>query len=217
MTNPSQAPILCLVTNREESRLPLPEAVEAAVAGGVDRVQFREQGLEDKQLLELAEALCEAVQQGSRHRNGCAELWVNRRIDLALVLGADGVHLGTGAIPLGTARQLIGPNVKLSCATHTIQEVAEAGTEPIDLVQLAPIFAPLSKPSTRPALGCEALTRAAKYGVRILAQGGITPDNCHEVLAAGAVGVAVTGAILQHSNPQAAAQAFRRALDTYRP
>jgi len=202
-----------LVTNQEVSRLPLPEAVEAAVAGGVDRVQIREQGLEDHELFQLAEALREAVQRGSRHRNGCAELWVNRRVDLALVLGADGVHLGTGAIAPEIARRLLEPNVKLSCATHTLQEVAEAATKSIDAVQLAPIFAPLSKPATHPILGCEALTQAAKHGLPVLAQGGLTPDNCREALAAGAAGIAITGAILQHSDPQAAAEAFRRALD----
>jgi len=202
-----------LVTNREVSRLPLAEAVEAAVTGGVDRVQIREQGLEDKDLLELAEALREAMRRGSRRRNGYAELWVNRRIDLALVLGADGVHLGTGAVPPETARQLVGSGVRLSCATHALQEVAETGTKPIDLVQLAPIFAPLSKLATHPVLGCEVLTRAAKYGLPILAQGGITPENCRKVLAAGAEGIAVTGAILQHSDPRSAAEAFRRALD----
>ena len=107
-------PVLCLVTNREVSRLPLVEAVREAVAGGVDWVQVRERGLSDAAYLSLLEEIAEAIRAGARERAGAAQLWVNSRVDLALLTGAQGVHLGSRSVNPVEARQLVGLNTGVS-------------------------------------------------------------------------------------------------------
>lgn len=163
-----------------------------------------------------------------QHRTAPAahRLLVNRRLDIALAAGADGVHLGFDAVEPGAARRLLGPEtpseglaarslgpralVGVSC--HSPEEVERAAAAGADYAHLAPIFDPFSKARERPALGLEALARAARAGIPVLAQGGIDPARARAALAAGAAGVAVTGAILAAPDPRAATTALRRAL-----
>ncbi len=207
-------PVLCLVTSREVSRLPLAEAVREAVAGGVDWVQVRERGLLDSEYLQLLEEVSEAVRAGAAERGGEARLWVNSRVDLALLVGAQGVHLGSRAMSPEDARRLLGPDVGVSVATHSVAEANAAKVRGADLVQLAPIFDPLSKTPSSPELGVDALSEASATDLPVLAQGGVTAERCGALRAAGAAGVAVTGTILASDNPREAASALRRALDS---
>ncbi len=206
--------MLCLVTDREVSRLPLVEAVREAVAGGVDWVQVREEGLSDAAYLSLVEELAEAVRAGALERSVAAQLWVNSRVDLALLVRAQGVHLGSRAMEPEDTRRLMEPGVGVSLAAHSVEEVLRAKHRGANLAQLAPIFDPLSKSPSSPALGADALQRATATGLPILAQGGVTPERCGALLAAGAAGVAVTGSILASENPREAASALRSALDS---
>ncbi len=82
----------------------------------------------------------------------------------------------------------------------------------VDCAQLAPIFQPLSKPRAGPYLGVQAIAEAARYDIPIIAQGGITPANATSIAAAGASGIAVTGAILSAPDPAEATRALRAAL-----
>ena len=117
-------------------------------------------------------------------------------------------------LPIGVAwRGRIGKRMLLGMATHSAAEAAAAAHLGLDYVQLAPIHPPISKNVQRAPLGTGALRRAATEAPPILAQGGIAPDNAAEAIAAGAAGVAVTGAILGAHDPGGAAQALRRALD----
>jgi len=164
-----------------------------------------------------------------------ARVLVNRRLDVALVAGADGVHLGFDAVPPEAARRLLGPEtpsdgrgadrragaalrpgtlVGVSC--HSPAEVERAAAAGADYAHLAPIFDPFSKDRERPALGLEALARAARAGIPVLAQGGIDAARARAALAAGAAGVAVTGAVLGAADPRAAAAELRRALGAER-
>lgn len=186
------------------------EALAAAVAAGVDRVQLRERALEGAALLELADAVCRTARDAAERAGRGVEVVVNRRLDVALAAGADGAHLGFDALPLAEARALLGPRALLGVSCHSAEEVSAA--EGADYAHLAPIFAPLSKAASRPALGLEALGRAAG-GPPVLAQGGVEAANAAACLAAGAAGVAVTGAILMAADPGRAAARLRRALD----
>jgi len=109
------------------------------------------------------------------------------------------------------ARRLLGPRACIGVSTHSVAEVRAATGA--DHVHLAPIFAPLSKRSTRPALGLDAIAAASRSGVPVLAQGGISAGNAAEVCRAGAAGVAVTGAILLAENIANATHALRVALN----
>jgi thiamine-phosphate pyrophosphorylase len=203
--------VLCLVLDRKATRGDLLHAVSAAVSAGVDRVQLRERHLEDGALLELADAVSRSAREAAARAGRRVEVVVNRRVDVALACGADGVHLGFDALPAEQARELLGPHALLGVSCHSSAEVAAA--RGVDYAQLAPIFPPLSKPSTQPALGTEAMTRSGT-SLPVLAQGGIDADNAAACIAAGAAGVAVTGSVLAAADPAAAAARLRLALDT---
>jgi thiamine-phosphate pyrophosphorylase len=209
-------PILCLVVDPRAAKRELASAVAAAVAGGVDWVQVRDRELEALELLALAESLARAAREAARRRGSLVRVLVNRRADVALAAGADGVHLGFDGLPAQEARRLLGEAAWIGISAHAPEEVGRA-LPAASYAQLAPIFAPLSKPSSRPPLGVGALRRAAGAGIPVLAQGGIDAGNAGSALAAGAAGVAVTGAILLADDPGAAAAALRAALDAGYP
>jgi len=189
----------------------LAESVEAAVCAGVDWLQIRERELGDRALLDLCDTLGAAARRGAARRGSRVRLIVNRRIDLALSSGADGVHLGFDAVDATSARGLLGERALIGISAHSAQEIdATAG---LSYAQLAPIFPPLSKPTSRPPLGLSVLGQASRCGLPVLAQGGVDADNARAVIRSGAAGVAVTGAILQDRDPGRAARKIREALD----
>ena len=186
-----------------------PARVAAAVRGGVDWIQLRERTLDGAALLALADAIRAAARAAAGGRP--LRVLVNRRLDVALAAGADGVHLGHDAVAPGIARRLFPPPALVGISTHAVAEALAA--RDVDYVQLAPIFAPLSKPAERPPLGLDALAAAAAGPLPVLAQGGIDARGAAAARAAGAAGVAVTGAVWLASDPCAAAAALRVALD----
>ena len=228
-------PILCLVIDRSAVRGDLADCVAAAVGAGVDWVQIRERNLEGAALLAHAEEIDRAARQAAAQRGGRVEIFVNRRIDIALALGADGVQLGFDAVDPPTARRLLWTdaqlaandraeangntgskgkteaNVKIGISAHHPDEIRTALPE-VDYAQLAPISQPLSKPRAGPYLGVRAIAEAARYGIPVIAQGGITAANATAIAAAGAAGIAVTGAILSAPDPASATRALRAAL-----
>ena len=205
-------PILCLVTDRRNVRGPLEDAVGAAVAGGVDWVQLRERDLEGRALCELAERVVTAAREAARRRGGTVRVLINRRVDVALAVAADGVHLGFDAMPVAQARSLLGAQGWIGVSAHTHEEVRAAAADGADYAHLAPIFAPLSKPLERAPLGIAALARCGG-AIPLLAQGGIEATNAASVIRAGASGVAVTGSVFAADDPGAAARALRLTLD----
>jgi len=202
-------PVLCLVVDRKLDRHPLEEAVEAASRAGIDWLQLRERDLDSADWLDWARALLAASRRGDAR----PRVMVNQRCDIALALGADGVHLGFDAVAPRVARSLLGPEALIGRSTHSPDEVARAAVDGAHYAQLAPILDPLSKRPERPALGVEALAEAARHGLPVLAQGGVEAQHCAELLAAGAFGIALTGSILLAPDPGAATARLRRALD----
>jgi thiamine-phosphate pyrophosphorylase len=177
-----------------------------AVAGGVDWIQVRARELEEG-------ALLDHVDEIRRAAGGRSRVLVNRRVDVAMAAGADGVHLGFDGMPPETARELLGPKALIGIATHQPEELAGATGALLSYAHLAPIFPPLSKAPSRPPLGLAALREAARHGVPVLAQGGIVAENARSCIEAGAAGIAVTGSILACADPAAATAALRQALD----
>lgn len=186
-------------------------AIEAAVRGGVDWVQLRERDVGGRALLELADRVSRAARRGAVGRDTPVRIIVNRRADIALAVDADGMHLGFDAMSLPDARRTLGDAALIGISAHAAEEIRPA--QGLSYAHLAPIFDPLSKASSRPALGIGALREAAAQGVPVIAQGGIDRDNAHAAISAGAAGIAVTGAILMADDPATAARALRRALD----
>ena len=200
--------------DRSAARGDLLPGVAAAVAGGVDWVQIRERGLDGAELLAFAEAAAGAARDAAARAGRALQVIVNRRADVALAARADGVHLGFDGMPAETARQLLGRDALIGIATHRPEELTGLVASALSYAHLAPIFSPLSKASSRPPVGPAALREATRYGVPILAQGGIEAGNAGSCIGAGAAGVAVTGSILASADPAAAAAALRKALDS---
>ncbi len=200
--------------DRGVARRPVAEVVAAAVSGGVDWIQIRERGLEGGALLEVADSIASAAQRAAAERRQPVRVIVNRRADVALAIGADGVHLGFDGMEVGDARRLLGAESLVGVSAHGADELKArcAGSAP-SYALLAPIFAPRSKTATRAPLGAEELAAAAAGAVPVLAQGGVAATNAGALVSAGAAGVAVTGAILMAEDPGAATRALRAALD----
>jgi thiamine-phosphate pyrophosphorylase len=134
---------------------------------------------------------------------------VNDRCDLALAVGADGVHLGQGDLPLTLARTVMGPEKLIGISTHNAEQVLEATAGGPDYLGFGPIFKPGSKADHDPVVGLAGLkTIRPLTPLPIFAIGGITHENVEEVIRAGANGVAVISAILKAPDIQQAVNTF---------
>ncbi len=200
------APRLYLVTDRTRTKgRDLIEVVDAALRGGVDAVQLREKDLSARELVEL----------GLRLRQVCtrrgAKLLVNDRVDVALAVGADGVHLPAASFSPADARQLLGPNSIIGVSTHFKEEVEHAAANGVDFAVFGPIFDTESKRPYGMPHGIENLHDVCTSArVPVVAIGGIMLDNIAAVAKAGTSGVAVIGAILEAPEPAQASRELRR-------
>lgn len=197
-------PCLMLVTDRVLAGGPegLVRAIAAAVEGGADAVQLRERGLPDDELLVLARRLREATA-------GRALLLVNGRLDVALAVGADGLHLPEAAPAVPRPR----PGFLLGRSVHSLEAARRAEAEGADYLIAGPVYATRSHPGA-PAAGL-GLIREIAGAVRppVLAIGGVNAGRAGEVVEAGAAGVAVISAVLGDPSPREAARCLREALE----
>lgn len=200
---------LYLVTDRHQTRgRPLTEMVEACLKSGVRGVQLREKDLPIKELFAMALEL-----RGLTHQHG-AKLLINDRVDIALGVRADGVHLPQEGIPPSAVRKLVGPDLLIGASTHSLAEARDAETEGADFVVLGPVFETPSKLRYGPPVGIEALRQVAReLSIPVFAIGGIDAGRVPEVLGAGAHGVAVISALLAADDPGTAARALLAALE----
>jgi thiamine-phosphate pyrophosphorylase len=203
---PLPHPLLMLVTDRHRcGRRPLMESVSLAVACGIDALQLREKDLEACELYELA-LECRKLTAGR-----CL-LIVNGRVDIALAVGADGVHLPENGLPISAARAIAPGGFIVGRAVHDIATALTAERSDADYVQIGTIFATESKPGVNPA-GL-ALVREAARSLTIpsIAVGGVDESNAASLISAGAFGVAVVSAILQAEDIPARVAHLRQAL-----
>lgn len=199
---------LYLVTDRTQTGgRDLLEVVERGLAGGVRAVQLREKDLSTLDLCRLAEKLL------ARTRAAGAALLINDRVDVALALHAEGVHLTRRSLPPAEARALLGPSKLLGISCHSLADLLEAVAGGVDFVVLGPIFETASKRPYGPPLGSGTLREArALTSLPLVAIGGITPAQAPEVVRAGADGVAVISAVVAAPDPAAAAAALLAAV-----
>jgi thiamine-phosphate pyrophosphorylase len=181
-------------------RAPFASYLEAAIRGGVEVVQVRDRTATDRELLEaLAEARAVTTSYG-------VPLGVNDRLDLAVLAGADFVHLGQEDIPVAAARRF---GLPVGLSTHATREIDTAES---DYIAVGPVFATPTKEG-RPAVGLELVRYAAANAKQPwFAIGGIDAGNVAEVVAAGASRVAVVRAIADAEDSEAAARILRSAL-----
>jgi thiamine-phosphate pyrophosphorylase len=190
---------LMLVTNRQQCRSgSLVETVAQAVAGGVTAVQLREKDMPAGELLALARQL----------RGVCgpdALLLINDRVDVALMAGADGVHLGEQSVPVAAARKLLPPSMLVGRSVHSVNAAREAEQDGADYLLVGTLFPSPSHPDVVPA-GAELLQNIkARVAIPVLGIGGINVENADACWKAGADGIAVQSAILRAEDARAAA------------
>jgi thiamine-phosphate pyrophosphorylase len=181
------------LTDTAFSGLSHAEQVARLCDGGARLAQLREKRLSPRDFYREAEAALRVA------RARGAKLIINDRADLALALGADGVHLGQDDLPPDAARLLLGERAIIGCSTHSVEQAVAAARLPVDYVAVGPVFATRTKENHDPAVGLDGVRRVREAlgdAVPLVAIGGITADNAAQVWAAGADSVAVIGALL---------------------
>jgi thiamine-phosphate pyrophosphorylase len=186
---------LYLITDR----LNLPEGkdllvqVEGALRGGVRGVQLREKDLSAKELLPLAQKMREITRQYD------AKLLINREIDVAITVGADGVHLGGDSLSVIEARKRLGPDRLIGVSTHAIEEIHRAERDGADFVTFGPVYATPSKLKYGAPAGLKRLQEAVEglgQSLPVFALGGVNRERMPELLECGCRNIACIGAIL---------------------
>jgi thiamine-phosphate pyrophosphorylase len=203
---------LYLVTDRRLALgRPIESIVAAAVRGGVTAVQLREKECSTRAFVELARRLLELL------RPRGIPLLINDRVDVALVSGADGVHLGQSDMLVSDARRLMAPDKLIGLTVETMEQVREGGSGDADYLGVSPIFSTPTKRDTGPEWGLRGLRRLRGVSSRTLvAIGGINESNAVQILEAGADGLAVVSAICSAPDPEAAARRLRDIVDRFR-
>ncbi|MEK6716652.1 MAG: thiamine phosphate synthase [candidate division NC10 bacterium] len=183
------------------------EVVGQALRAGVRAVQLREKDLTTRDLYHLAGKLLAVTREAG------AALLINDRVDVAMALPADGVHLTRRSLPPKEARELLGPARLIGISCHSLAEVREAVDGGADFVVLGPIFETPSKMPYGAPLTTALLQQArAATTLPVLAIGGINPARVPEVMAAGADGVAVISAVMAAADFGAAASELLAAV-----
>ena len=196
-------PSLYVVLDRAAARgRDLADVLDAALAGGCRLVQLREKEWPSGRLLPVAERL------RARCAAAGAAFIVNDRVDLAVAVGAHGVHLGQDDLPARAARPLLRPGMILGISTHSVEQARAGQAEGADYVAVGSMFPTRSKAEFE-LVGPDLLRKLrAEIRVPLIGIGGITHDNVGEVIAAGADGVAVISAVCAADDPRAAAARF---------
>ncbi len=193
---------LYLVTDRRLSRgRTTLEIVQAAVRGGATCVQLREKDCSTREFIREALSIRDFLKASG------VPLIINDRLDVAMAVEADGVHLGQSDMPLEMARRIVGDGMCIGISAESLENAVAAERGGADYIGVSPIFETPTKTDTAPALGLAGLRdiRAA-VEIPLVAIGGLKRDNAAEVVESGADGIAVVSAIVAAEDPEKAAR-----------
>jgi thiamine-phosphate pyrophosphorylase len=203
---------LYLVTDRglARGRLTL-DIVKAAVRGGVTCVQLREKNCSTRDFIEQAFTIKNFLKARG------VPLIINDRVDVALAIEADGVHLGQTDMPLDIAKNIIGDSMIIGISAESLEDAIEAEKGGADYLGVSPIYATPTKTDTAPPLGLEGLA-AIREAVKLplVGIGGLNRDNSAAVIENGGDGVAVVSAIVAADDPAAATGSIKQVIDRAR-
>ena len=195
------------ITDTKISGLSHAEQVARLCAGGATLAQLREKRLSPRDFYREAEAALRVAREYG------ARLIINDRADIALALGADGLHIGQDDLPPEAARRLLGEPALVGFSTHSVEQAIAAARLPLDYLAIGPVFATATKENPDPVVGLDGLRRAREAigdSVSLVAIGGITLENAATVWEAGADSIAVIGALLRE--PSAITQRLKALL-----
>jgi thiamine-phosphate pyrophosphorylase len=196
---------LYVVTDETLSKcLTHPEIARRAIAGGADVIQLRDKTCDCAYLYRCAGEIRDVA------RAAGVPLIINDRLDVAMQIGADGVHLGQGDLPLKFARRVAPRGFVIGVSAGTLEEALEAERGGADYVGLGPIFPTQSKIDAREACGLGLLREVrSRVAIPIVAIGGLGAGNAAEVIAAGADGIAVISAVVSQDDVAGAARRLK--------
>jgi thiamine-phosphate pyrophosphorylase len=182
----------------------------ACLTGGARFLQLRAKTLSGAEFLDMASAVVALA-----HGAGAAVI-VNDRADIAMLAGADGVHVGQDDLPSRFVRRVTGDAVIVGLSTHTLEQVDLALEDPISYLAIGPVFGTATKATGYEPIGLDRVAHAARRvaarGLPLVAIGGITLDNAQAVIEAGAASVAVISDLLAGNDPEARVRAYTERL-----
>ena len=191
------APSLLLITDRNNTALPLSDVLAQALQAGCRWVMIREKDLATAELCPVVEATVIVAKDFG------ATVSVNNDFTAASICKVKAVHLPQGQ-PVATIRRVMGPETLIGVSAHSVAEAQLAAAEGANYVTASPVFATDSKPGYGPALEPEGLAQiVASVRIPVLALGGVNAVNAASCIAAGAAGVAVMGSVMRAQNPGA--------------
>lgn len=203
---------LYLVTDRSLCQgRSLIEVVRQAVAGGVSAVQIREKEVKTREFIRLAREVHDILSQQN------IPLFINDRLDVALAVQAEGLHLGQDDMHVLDVKKIVGHKFTLGLTVNTVHNVLEGDKLPVDYLSAGPVFPTRTKKDTKPLLGIEGLKELRKKSTRpLIAIGSINEKNVDKVMRTGVQGVAVAGAICSADSPYEAARNLRQIIEENR-
>lgn len=182
------------------------EVAGDAISGGADAIQLRDKRATAAELIRIGRGLRKLTQRKK------ALFIVNDRVDIALALNADGVHLGQDDLPIDAARGLMGENKIIGISTHSLEQALKAEREGADYIGVGPIFPTPTKPDY-PAIGIEIIPEIKKnIHIPFVAIGGINSSNVSKVVDEGAESIAVARAVVQAKDISGAARELKEKL-----
>lgn len=193
---------LYLITDQSQAgTISLTDIIEEALKGGVRAVQLREKDMSSRDLYELAFDLRKLTNRYD------AKLLINDRIDIAMAVDADGVHLGLNSMPLHRARRIVGNGKLIGLSCHNQVNAIMAQENGADFITFGPVYYTPSKAQYGKPVGVEKLEIISHLlDIPVFALGGIKKANIHEVVAAGASGISLVSAVIANENPRRAAE-----------
>ncbi len=181
----------------------VPDQVRAAVAAGVGIVQLRDKHASDAQMTALARELQQIT------RAAGAALVINDRVQVAIDVGADGLHVGQGDGDIAAIRARIGPDMTLGLSIETLDQLGSVPLNSVDYLGVGPLRATATKPDAAQPLGMDGLARIiAATPIPCVAIGGIKRGDAAAIRQAGAAGIAVVSAISRAPDMKGAARAL---------
>lgn len=194
---------LYLVTDESLSSERLKEVITQSVAGGVTLVQVREKHNDIQSFIAHADMVKTLLSSTD------VPLIINDRVDVALAVDADGVHLGQSDMPAELARGLLGKDKIIGLTVESLEELHLAQTLPIDYVGISTVFSTDTKQDTKHVWGISGLEEAMKISrIPVVAIGGINKTNVQAVNNTGVAGIALVSAICHNDDPCSASQEF---------
>jgi thiamine-phosphate pyrophosphorylase len=200
---------LHVLTDRSiQNRFDHAELAERAIRGGADLIQFRQKTGTTMEMIAAARAAREVC------RRLHVPFLINDRVDVAIAVDADGVHLGWDDLPLPLARRLLGPHRIIGASAGSIEEAIAGWRQGADYLGCGPVFATGTKPDAGPPTGTALLSQVVRaVSIPVIGIAGVGPSNLGDVLRAGAHGAAVISVVCGAPDPEGATRILREIID----